>query len=245
MPASLRILILGATSEIARAVARLYAAEGARLMLVGRNADRLGAMANDLQSRGAASVEISTADFTDPGAPQLLPELVARLGGVDHALVAWGRSVLPAEAPPGPELAAQLVETNYASVVRWLLPIADLLEAQGHGSLVVLGSVSGDRGRSKNFVYGSTKAGVAVLVEGIAHRLAGSGARAVLVKAGRTATTAAGGPGAGRAPLAAVARAVRRAADRGGAVQYAPWYWRPVMRVVRELPWWLFSRADF
>jgi short-subunit dehydrogenase len=245
MPLPLRILILGATSEIARAVARLYAADGARLLLVGRDPVRLDAMARNLEADGAAGVETAVLDLTTDTAPDHLPDLAARLGGIDHVLMAWGRSVLPAESPPGPALAAQLVETNYASVLRWALPVADLLEAQGHGTLVVLGSVSGDRGRRKNFVYGSTKAGVAVLIEGIAHRLACSGARAVLVKAGPTATATAGDDGRGRTPVEAVARAVRRAADGGGAVQYVPARWRLIMRLVREMPWWLFRRTDF
>jgi decaprenylphospho-beta-D-erythro-pentofuranosid-2-ulose 2-reductase len=127
------------------------------------------------------------------------------------------------------------------------LAAGNLIEAQGHGSLVVLGSVAGDRGRRKNFVYASTKAGIETLVEGIAHRFAGTGLRAVVVKPGPTATamTADSPPGRRMASAESVAKIVRAAADRGGPVQYAPRRWWLIMLIVRALPWWLFRRVNF
>lgn len=244
--APLRVLILGANSGIAEATARLYAAEGAALLLVGRSAERLQALADTMLHRGASRCEVALLDLVAADPATELPLLASRLGGVDHLHIAY--AIMPEQPLAAADLAvaAQMMATNYTSTALWSLAAANLLEAQRHGSLVVLGSVAGDRGRRKNFIYASTKAGIETLVEGIAHRFVGKGPRAVVVKPGPTATamTANSPPGRRLVPADAVARLVRRAADRGGPVQYAPRRWRLIMRIVREMPWWLFRRID-
>lgn len=242
----LRVLVLGATSGIAEATARIYASEGATLLLVGRDAVRLTALAGAARTLGASSAEIATLDLAHADQQGELRRLVEQLGGVDHIHIAY--AIMPAQALAAADLAvaAQMMATNYNSTALWALAAANLLEEQGHGSLVVLGSVAGDRGRRKNFIYASTKAGIETLVEGIAHRFAGKGMRAVVVKPGPTATTmtANSPPGRRLVPAEVVARIARSAADRGGAVQYAPRRWWLIMLVVRALPWWLFRRID-
>jgi short-subunit dehydrogenase len=243
----LRVLIFGANSGIAEATARLYATEGAALLLVGRHPGRLATLAETLTQLGASRCETALLDLVaaDPAAE--LPLLATRLGGVDHLHIAY--AIMPEQSVAAADLAvaAKMMTTNYTSTALWSLAAANLLEAQGHGALVVLGSVAGDRGRRKNFIYASTKAGIETLVEGIAHRFAGNPKlRAVVVKPGPTATamTVNGPPGRRLSSADKVARVVRRAADRGGPVQYAPRRWRLIMRLVRELPWWLFRRID-
>lgn len=242
----LRVLILGASSGIAEATAQLYAAEGAALLLVGRDSNRLAALAGRLLTLGASRCETAELDLVAADPASALPALAARLGGVDHLHIAY--AIMPEQSLAAADLAvaARMMATNYTSTALWSLAAADLLEAQGYGALVVLGSVAGDRGRRKNFIYASTKAGIETLVEGIAHRFVGKGPRAVVVKPGPTATamTANSPPGRKLASADAVARLVRRAADRGGPVQYAPRRWRLIMRLVREMPWWLFRRVD-
>ena len=113
---------------------------------------------------------------------------------------------------------------------------------------MVLGSVAGDRGRGANFVYGAAKAGLATLIEGIAHGFAGSGPRAVIVKPGPVITPMTDGfanrKGVMWATPETVAAVVRRAADRGGPVVYAPWFWRWIMLAIRILPAAIFNRLD-
>jgi short-subunit dehydrogenase len=139
-----------------------------------------------------------------------------------------------------------MIAVNFTSTVRWVLAAANLLESQGHGSLVVLGSPAGDRGRRKNYIYGATKAGVATLVQGVAHRFAGKGPRAVLVKPGPTATAmTADMDQKGLAAPETIARAIRQAADKGGPIQYAPLKWRLIMRIVREIPYPIFNKLNF
>jgi decaprenylphospho-beta-D-erythro-pentofuranosid-2-ulose 2-reductase len=244
--APLRVLILGATSGIAAATARLYAAEGASLLLVARNEPRVVEIAAEMAALGAMSCETACLDLTATAGTDTLAALGDRLGGVDHIHIAY--AIMPEQALAASDLsvAADVICTNYTSTAIWALASANLLERQGHGSLVVLGSVAGDRGRRKNFIYAATKAAIETLVEGIAHRFSGTPLRAVVVKPGPTATamTAGSPPGRYLVPPEAIARIVRNAAERGGPVQYAPRYWWLIMLVVRALPWWLFRRTN-
>jgi decaprenylphospho-beta-D-erythro-pentofuranosid-2-ulose 2-reductase len=244
----LHVVVLGAASGIAEATARLYAGEGAALLLAGRNAGRLEQIAADLKLRGASRVEIAAIDLVAADAEAELAEFGRRLGGIDHILIAYGLMTDQAEAEHDPARAAQMVAVNFTSAAAWCLAAANLLEGQGRGSLVVLGSPAGDRGRRKNYIYGATKAGLGVLVQGIAHRLAGKGPRAVLVKPGPTDTAMTAslrGSGAKLATPEQVAALVRRAAERGGPIQYAPAKWRLIMRIVREIPAPIFDRLNF
>jgi NAD(P)-dependent dehydrogenase (short-subunit alcohol dehydrogenase family) len=145
-------------------------------------------------------------------------------------------------------LAAQeVLQVNFTSAALWCLAAAAILESQKSGTLIVLGSVAGDRGRQSNFVYGATKAGLAALVQGIAHRFARSGPRAVIVKPGPIDTPMTAGMKKGGpmwATAEAVAHIVRRAADRGGVVVYAPARWRYIMLIIRFLPDAIFHKSS-
>jgi decaprenylphospho-beta-D-erythro-pentofuranosid-2-ulose 2-reductase len=244
---AVKVIILGAASAIAEATARLYAAEGADLLLVGRHGERLDAIAADLRLRGAARVETAVLDLAavdDPGAG--FAGLVAALGGVDHVLLAYGILGDQKTAERDTTVAAAGLAVNFASAAGWALTAAEALER--HGALVVLGSVAGDRGRRANYVYGAAKSGLATLVEGIAHRFAGKGPRAVVVKPGLTVTPMTAGYASRKGLLWSspekIAAVVRRAADRGGPAVYAPWFWRWIMLMIRLLPTPIFNRLD-
>jgi decaprenylphospho-beta-D-erythro-pentofuranosid-2-ulose 2-reductase len=244
-----RVIVLGATSAIAEATVRLYARESAELLLVGRHGERLAAIAADLRLRDAARVEIGIHDLADVrDITTTLAGFVAMLGGVDHVLLAYGVLGDQKAAERDPALAAASLEVNFGSAALWVLAAAEILERQGHGSLIVLGSVAGDRGRRANFIYGAAKAGLATLVEGIAHRFANTGPRVVIVKPGPVITPMTEGfasrEGFMWATPETVAAVVRRAADRGGPVVYAPWFWRWIMLVIRCLPAPIFNRLD-
>ena len=140
-----------------------------------------------------------------------------------------------------------MLRTNLTSAAAWCLGTASILEAQGYGALLVIGSVAGDRGRASNYIYGATKAGLGVLVQGIAHRLAKSCARAVLIKPGFVDTPMTEGiPNKGLlwAKPEAVGQVIARAVEEGGPIVYAPSFWRGIMTVVRFLPNVIFSRLN-
>jgi decaprenylphospho-beta-D-erythro-pentofuranosid-2-ulose 2-reductase len=239
MTAPRRILVLGATSAIAEATCRLYAAEGARLLLVARDPEKLDPVARDLSLRGALAVDTETLDLAKADAATSFSRLVQRLGGVDTVLLAYGTLGDQARAERDLGRAAGILRDNFTSAAMWCLAAANVIEAQRAGSLVVIGSVAGDRGRQSNYVYGAAKAGLGVLVEGLAHRLSKVGGRAVLVKPGfvdtpMTAGLAKGGP-LWSTPER-VAKIIRRAADRRAPVVYAPDFWRLIMTVIRLVP---------
>jgi decaprenylphospho-beta-D-erythro-pentofuranosid-2-ulose 2-reductase len=240
---TLRVIILGALSAVAEETARLYAREGASLMLVGRGAERLTAVAQDLKVRGAASAEIADLDLATQGPAAIeaaLGDWVARLGGVDHVVLAYGLLGDQAEQERDLAQAQQALVVNFTSAALWCLAVAARMEDQKSGSLVVIGSVAGDRGRQSNFIYGAAKGGLGVLVQGLAHRLSSAGARAVIVKPGFIDTPmTAHIPGRGgvlwSAP-AQIAAVIRAAADKGGPVVYAPDFWRLILLIIRLAP---------
>ena len=241
-----RVVILGATSAIAQAAARIWAEKGARLMLVGRNAERLEAIAADLKARGAALAEILAQDCAEAEPTAALARIAEILGGLDVVLLAYGVLGDQAELERDPVAFADLLRVNFTSAAAWCQAAAAVLERQRSGALLVIGSVAGDRGRSSNYVYGASKAGLGVLVEGIAHRLARTGARAVVIKPGFVDTPMTAGV-AKKGPLwarpEAVARTIVASADRGGPVVYAPAFWRPIMLAVRNVPSAIFHKT--
>jgi NAD(P)-dependent dehydrogenase (short-subunit alcohol dehydrogenase family) len=178
--------------------------------------------------------------------PGALGRLLAPLGGVDVALIAYGSLTDQARAETDPAYAQAEWATNFTSAGAWSLAIAQRMAEQKAGTLLVLGSVAGDRGRQSNHVYGAAKAGLGVLVQGLAHRLAPTGARAVLVKPGfidtpMTEHLPKGGPL--WAKPEAIAKVIARAAQSGGPVVYAPWFWRLILLIIRLVPAPIFHRT--
>jgi short-subunit dehydrogenase len=240
------VVILGALSGVAQAVARRFAARGAALALAARNRAELALLAEDLSARGASATPVFALDLAgcEPGAR--LEDMAEALGGIDVVVLAYGALTDQARAEADLAYAAGQLATNFTSAALWCLAVARRLEAQDHGVLVVLGSVAGDRGRGSNYVYGAAKAGLAALVQGIAHRLARGRASAVLIKPGfidtpMTAHLPKGGPLWASAD--AVAAVVEAAADRGGTIRDAPGVWRPIMLAVRAVPAAVFHRT--
>jgi decaprenylphospho-beta-D-erythro-pentofuranosid-2-ulose 2-reductase len=240
-----RILILGAASAIAEATARIWAAEGARLVLVGRDKQRLDSIAADLKTRGATAVMTTELDCAKASASDELNAMITTLGGLDILLLAYGMLGDQQQLEADPQATDEMIRTNFASAAAWCLAASAILQRQAAGVLLVIGSVAGDRGRRSNFVYGACKGGLAHLVEGIAHRLAGSGARAVVVKPGFVDTPMTASfekKGVLWAQPDAVARIIAKAAERGGPIVYAPSFWRGIMLIIRLLPAPAFNR---
>lgn len=240
-----RILILGAVSAMAQAAARLWAAEGARIALVGRNGERLEAIAADLKARGAAETAVAELDCSKADADAELQRLATNFGGLDIVLLAYGVLGDQSTLEHDPAATADLLQVNFTSAVAWSQAAANLFETQKFGSLVAIGSVAGDRGRQSNYVYGASKAGLGILIEGIAHRLARSGARATLIKPGfvDTPMTAAFPKGLLWAKAEDLGYIIVAAAQKGGAVVYAPGFWRFIMMIIRSVPERIFHQT--
>jgi short-subunit dehydrogenase len=242
------VVIFGATSAIAHALARLYAARSASFVLVARDRAKLDANAADLSARGASRVASIAADLTDLAPHRALVErALAELPRFDVVLIAHG--VLPDQRQCEIDLDAlrQTLETNFTSAASLAAASFLELERQKSGTLVVLASVAGDRGRRSNYAYGAAKAGIAAFLEGLALRGRACGVGVLTVKPGLVDTpmTARFRKGLLWTSPEHVAGAVMRAIDRGRTVIYVPWFWRPIMGVIRALPRPILARLPF
>lgn len=244
-----KIVIIGATSSIAEQCARLWVAQGpVALTLVGRDPVRTGSVATDLRVRGAqASVDVRSVDFEDARAIGALATALAAAGPIDLVLIAHGS--LPDQPACQRDLGAcaAALSVNGVSPVLFAEAFAAAFEAAGRGTLVVIGSVAGDRGRRSNYVYGAAKGLVTRYVQGLQHRFAGSAVKVVLVKPGPTDTPMTAHlkqQGAHMATPEEVARLIVDGAARGTATVYAPKKWALIMMVIRHLPAVIFNKMN-
>ena len=241
------VLVLGATSAIAQAWMRSLAPHGTKFFLVARQEERLRAVAADLQTRGAAAVHIEALnlDRTDEH-PAMLERAARVLGRIDCAMIAHGVLGDQAQADRDFSHAAMLLHTNLVSVVSLGTWLANYFEAQGQGTLAAISSVAGDRGRWKNCVYGASKAGVNMFLDGLRNRLDRRGVQVLTIRPGFVATpmTAHMPQGPLFAQPERVARDIQRAIEKRRDIVYTPWFWRWMMLAVRLIPEWKFKRMD-
>jgi short-subunit dehydrogenase len=236
-----RILIIGATSGIATACARLWAAEKNELILVARNAEKLEQTGADLRARGA-TVATHTMDANDLTAHAATLDAA---GAVDIALVSYGTLPDQKLSERDPTAAANAIMTNATSVIALSTAILERMERQGKGTLAIISSVAGDRGRASNYVYGAAKAAVTAFADGARARLFKSGVHVMTIKPGFVDTPMTKGlplPGPLVATAEQVARRIVKGIDRKAPVVYAPFFWRPIMFVIRHLPEPVFKR---
>lgn len=237
-----RIVIIGATSAIAEATARVFAQGGARLFLVARDATRLEAIAADLRVRGATvHTHVMDANHTERHAA-MLDAAWASLGIVDVALIAHG--TLPDQATCSASVDVSLAEfaTNGTSVIALCVGFAQRL--QSPATLAVISSVAGDRGRASNALYGSAKSAVTAFTSGLRQTLSGSGVNVLTIKPGfvDTPMTAAFKKGALWATPDQIASGIVRAIAKRRSVAYLPWFWWAIMRVITHIPEAVFRR---
>lgn len=235
-----RIVIFGATSGIAEATAREFAKEGTSFVLVGRDVEALGDIGADLKVRGAGSVEILPSELSDVDAlPKLCADVGVKLGGIDVAIIAHG--VLPDQeaCEASADTLLDVLKINTLSPAVLMTELAQLMLSQGSGTIVVLSSVAGDRGRPSNYVYGASKTLLSVLGEGMALKLKERGVKVLVVKPGfvDTKMTAAFKKGALWASAAQVGASIVTAVKAGkSGVIYTPRWWQLIMLVIKLAP---------
>lgn len=245
------VLVLGGSSEIGLAVVRALAARRAlRVVLAVRQpaAVEREQAAELLKAPGVQQVDVVAFDALAPPAAHdaTSAEAFARLGSrdVDLALVAAGLLGDQAAVARDPAAAREIVETGFSGLVSAVLAVVERMRAQGHGTVVVLSSVAGERPRKANFVYGSAKAGLDAFAQGLGDALQGTGVRVLVVRPGFVATRMTAG--LKPAPLATtpegVANEVVRGLASGAHTVWAPPVLRWVMLVLRVLPRALFRR---
>ena len=245
----MKVVLLGATRGMGRALARKLAARGESLYLLGRDADELARSASDLEVRGApAPVGTGHCDLLEPGGfDAALAAADAALAGFDCVIVSAGSFASQETLESDRAKLAELLTVNFGNTLLFCEAARTRLLAHGGGRLCVFSSVAGERGRTPVVLYGATKAGLTRYLEGLDHRYHGQGLRTLTVKPGfvRTGMTAGLDPPPFAGEPDAVADTVLRALDRGSAVVYAPSIWRWIIAVIRVLPRALMRRLAF
>lgn len=234
------VLVLGGASEIGVAIAaELAGPRHATVVLAGRHPEALDVAAAQVRSAGAGRIETLPFDAADTDGHEAFADKAWALAGdFDVVVVAFGLLGDQAEAEAGGDSAVRVAQTNYVGAVSISLVVSRRLRAQGHGTLVVLSSVAGERVRRANFVYGSTKAGLDGFAQGLGDALAGSGAGVLIVRPGFV--TGRMTAGMDTAPMAttpdAVAKATASAIASGKELIWVPGTLRFVFAAFRHLP---------
>ncbi len=240
------VLVLGGTSDIALATARkVVARRGARVVLAARKPEACDAAAAELRAAGASAVHCVPFDATDFATHEVfVRSIFDRFGDFDLVLVAFGVLGDQAQAERDAAAALDIVQTNYTGAVSVTIPLVDRLRNQGHGTLVLLSSVAGERVRRANFVYGSSKAGIDGFYQGLAASLVSSGVHVMIVRPGFVHSKMTAGMKA--APLSVtpddVAEAVVRGLARDREIVWVPAAMRYVMTMLRHMPAAVFRR---
>jgi decaprenylphospho-beta-D-erythro-pentofuranosid-2-ulose 2-reductase len=242
-----KILVLGATSGIAEATCRIWASQGASLFLVARNAEKLAAVAADLRTRGASYVDTAVADLDDTDKhPALLAHAINSLTGMDIAYLAHGVLGNQPNAEQDFNTAAHILHTNLMAPVSLLTWLANFCVQRRAGTLAVISSVAGDRGRKSNYVYGASKAGLSAFLGGLRNRVDREGVTVLTIKPGpvKTAMTS-GMKGSEKfADVNKVAESIVSAIDKRQDNLYVPFQWQPIMFVIRNIPERIFKKLN-
>jgi short-subunit dehydrogenase len=237
-----RVLIIGATSAIATEVARRHAKRGDRLFLIARDVSKLDVLASELDAAVAGTL---AGDLDETRSNQgRIDAAIDTLGRVDVAVIAHGLLGDQRETEESWDAAEAVLTTNLLSVVSLLIPLANHMQAEGSGSLGVMSSVAGERGRPRNYTYGAAKGALTTYLEGVRSRLVPHGVRVHTLKLGPVDTpmTATHQKNALFSTAARVADDIVACMDGPGGAFFVPWYWAPIMSVVRGLPEPIFQR---
>lgn len=245
-----RVVLLGATSAIAEQVARQLVAQGASLYCVGRQPEKLDALLDNLRviAGSAQRIDGCCADLTHTARHVTLIDAAEQhLGSIDAVLIAHGTLPDQQVCSTDADTALEQINTNALSVISLLTHLANRLEQQQRGVIAVIGSVAGDRGRQSNYVYGAAKGMVAIFLQGLRNRLADANVAVVTIKPGFVDTPMTAGLNKG-GPLWAtperIAHGIVCAMHKGQSVAYLPWFWRPIMLIIKHIPEALFKRMS-
>lgn len=239
-------IILGATSSMARAMARQLSGDGATLLLCGRDMDDLAATATDCRARGA--MEATALHFDARDSSTFPPILAAARAteGILNCAVFVGSMPEQSEIDADPQLIEGVTMDSHTGPATFLTMLAPEIEARGEGTVVGVTSVAGDRGRIGNYVYGAAKAGFATYLSGLRNRLTRSGGHVVTVKPGFVDTAMTFGIEGMFlvAPPDKVAKDIIKAVQKKKNVIYTPFFWRYIMLIIRLIPEFLFKKLS-
>lgn len=239
------VLIVGATSSIARSLANQLAAAGAKLHLAGRDTAEVERIARDLQVRHQVPVSFSGFEaLAYETHSELVQRAIAGLGELVGVVVCLGELGTQAQAEIDFAHAQQIIDSNYTGAASVLTHAANHLEQQGRGFIIGITSVAGDRGRQSNYVYGSAKGALSLFLQGLRQRLHKSGVQVLTVKPGYVDTKMTYGLLNSRLVAApeSLWGKLEQYLNRNRAIVYLPWFWQIIMKVIVLIPEGLFKR---
>ena len=242
-----KILIIGSNSAIAKASARLWAAQGHIIYAVARDKEQLNTQANDLEIRGAKKVYVGTFEALNFDIHErVIHNAYDAMGGIDILLIAYGTLPNQKQAQLDSGYALRQIQINATSVINILNYAANIFEKQGYGSIAVISSVAGDRGRQSNYIYGCAKAMLSSFLQGLRNRLAKNNVSVITIKPGfvDTPMTAEFNKGLLWATADKVARQIIKAIDKQQDVVYTPKFWYCVMLVIKLIPEKVFKKMS-
>ena len=239
------LVIFGATSAIAQAVAANHAKEGYTLALVGRNQEKLDQIKAHLTTLGASDVSIHIHDLNhfDQHA-ELVSSLEKTVGAFDRVLFAQGTLPNQTDIQTTYEATAQCIQDNALNTISLVTPIANSMEQQKSGKIAIISSVAGDRGRQSNYIYGASKALITTFTAGLRNRLAASNVHVITIKPGfvDTPMTADIPKGALWAQPEDVAKDIGDGLEKNKNIIYTPWFWRYIMLIICHVPEFIFKK---
>lgn len=251
----MKVVVLGATKGIGRAVSRLFAERGHTLFLLGRDAVDLERSARDLEqrariqpARGAVQFAFAECDLDKPeGFESALDAADQALGGFDTVVVTAALFGTQEQLEADTEFARRLLTVNLANTIAFCEHARKRLLARGGGTLCVVSSVAGERGRKPIVIYGAGKAGLSAYLEGLDHKFRAAGLRTVCIKPGFVKTSMTDGlkPPPFAATPERVAEDMLSAIERGTPAKYTPSIWALIMLVIRMLPRFVMRKIGF
>ncbi|MGY0691324.1 SDR family oxidoreductase [Virgibacillus sp. FSP13] len=242
------VLVLGAGSTIAQKTIHKLAERKMNLILTGRRTDELVTIKSDLEIRYGVDIQVKAFDALDfDHHERFFSEVVDENQGIDGVLLMYGAMADQKEAEQSFSLSRNMIDVNYTSAVSILNIAANYFEKEKRGFICAVSSVAGDRGRKSNYIYGSTKAGLSVYMEGLRNRLHQSGVQVLTIKPGMVDTKMTYGV-VKDSPLLAdpekVATDITKGLAKRRNVVYTPWFWIVIMFIIKLIPEKVFKRTD-
>lgn len=240
-----KIIIFGANSAVAQACAKLWAEGGNDLFLVGRDANKLKALEADLRVRSRSKIESRSVDLGEQSShADIWQDAKDKLGSIDTVLIAHGILGNQKQSERDYQHLFEIMNINLLSTLSLLSISANELEAQGRGSIAVITSVAGDRGRQSNYTYGTSKGAVSIFLSGLRNRLSPKGVAVTDIKMGfvDTPMTRDIRKGPLFAQAETVAKTIVRVIDRKNNIAYTPFFWRWIMLIVKSIPESIFKK---
>lgn len=241
-----KVLIIGATSEIAIACGRIWAEKKSEIYLVARSENKLQQVADDFTTRGASAIHSHILDMNEiKKHTEMLENCFTTLKTIDIVLIAHGTLPDQHACEQDVDLALQEFSTNGLSVIALLTLLANKMEQQGDGTIAVISSVAGDRGRPSNYLYGSAKATVSTFCEGMRARLYKRGVHLLTIKPGFVDTPMTKELELPQALVVSpekVAKSIHNAIEHGKNTIYTPWFWRYIMIIIKSIPNLIFKK---